>query len=188
MSTTTQQAQQHLEARARDAARSAAGIARARLRQQQRESATEYGRALFARHGEAVALRLEDTLGRVIRGELEAGPFHAGIWLLLPLGSKGPRAMAAIALGTVLDRVSQRTTHRAMALAIGRAIEEEVRALPIEDRGQDLLRVARRRHGRGLVTPERLAELRIEAPEWSVNDRFQVGEFCNPSKLFSNFF
>ena len=176
-STATEQAQREIEACARDAARSAAEIARARLKQQQRESATEYGRALFAKHGEAVALRLEDTIGRAITGELVAGPYHAGIQQLLPLGSKGPRTMAAIALGTVLDRLSQRTTHRALALAIGKAIEQEVRALPIEDRGRDLLRIARRRHGRSVVNNERLQELRIAPTTWSVTDRFQVGAF-----------
>lgn len=162
---------------AREAARNAAGIARARLKQQERESVTEYGRALFAQFGEAVALRLEDTLGRAITGETVAGPFFAGIQLLLPLGRKGPRVMAALALGVVLDRLSRRCSHRSAALAIGRAIELEVRALPIEDRGQDLLRIGRKRHGRGLVSSRRLQDLRIEAQPWSAADKFQAGGF-----------
>lgn len=177
MSTPSEQAQLHLEREAQEAARNAAEIARAKLRQQQNESATEYGRALFAQHGEAVALRLEDTIGRAITGQIVAGPFHAGIQLLIPLGSKGPRAMAAVALGVVLDRLSQTTSHRAAANAIGKAIEAEVRALPVEDRGADLLRIGRRRHGKQLATTERLRELRISSRPWTAADRFQVGGF-----------
>lgn len=175
--TPTEQAQRHLEAEAREAARNAAGIARARLRQQERESVTEYGRALFTQHGEAVALRLESTIGRAITGQLVAGPYFAGMQLLIPLGRKGPRSMAAIGLGVVLDRLSRRCSHRSMANAIGKAIELEVRALQVEDRGQDLLRIGRRRHGRQLASPRRLEELRIQAQQWTAADRFQVGGF-----------
>ena len=172
--------QRHLEQASQAAAKNAAAIARAKLRQQQRESATEYGRALFATHGEAVALGLEHAIGKALNRELVAGPYHAGMMQLFQLGRKGPRAIAAVALGAVLDRLSslgKHTSHRALANAIGRAIEEEARALPVEDRGADLLRIGRRRHGTGLVSARRLRELNINAEPWTSGERFQTGAF-----------
>jgi DNA-directed RNA polymerase, mitochondrial len=166
-----------MEERQQEAARNRAAITRAKLRAQQRESVTEYGRALVQQHGEPVALALEHVIGQAINGQVVAGPYHAGMWLLFQMGEKGPRAMAAIALQTVIDRISQRISHRAMALAIGSAIEAEIRALPVEDRGQDLLRIARRRHGKALARLEHLRALRIDAQPWSRADRFQVGAF-----------
>jgi len=175
LSTTHLHLQMHLETAAKEAAANAGKLARARLKQQQRESATEYGRALFQAHGEKVALGLERILGRAINREQVAGPHFAGLLDLMKLCDKGPKPIAAIALGVVLDKVSQRTGYRALANAIGRAIEEEVRVLPVEDRGADLLRIARRRHGRQLASAQRLKELRIEHQPWETKQRYEVG-------------
>ena len=176
-STPSEDRQRHLETAAQEAATNRSRIARAKLKQQEKESATEYGRALFQAHGERVALALEHKLGKALNRDEVAGPYHAGMWLLFQLGDKGPRSIAAVALGVVLDRISKPTSHRAMASAIGAAIEAEIRALPIEDRGQDLLRIARRRHGKGLTSKARLEQLRIQLEPWCAADRFQVGAF-----------
>ena len=176
-STGDEAAQRHLEIQALEAAAQGARIARERLKRQGRESVTEYGRALFAAHGEAVALALEHAIGQAISRQLVAGPYHAGIAQLVGLGRKGPRAIAAVALGALIDRISRRSSHRATASAIGTAIELETRALPIEERGADLLRVARRRHGKALASVARLKQLRIEARPWSAAERFQAGAF-----------
>jgi len=167
--------QLHLERAAKEAAANASKLSRARLMQQERESATEYGCALFRAHGEKVALGLEQVLGRAINREQVAGPHYAGMLHLMQLCDKGPKPIAAIALGAVLDKVSQRTGYRALANAIGRAIEEEVRVLAVEDRGTDLLRIARRRHGRQLASARRLKELRIEPEPWDSKQRYEVG-------------
>jgi hypothetical protein len=176
-STTPEQRQRRLEAAAREAAASSSRIARAKLRQQQRESATEYGRAMFAHFGEAVALALEDAMGNALSRRQIAGPYYAGMLQLMGLGGKGPRAIAAVALGVVVDRIGQRCSHRAMAKAIGAAVEAESLALLVERRGQDLLRIGRARHGHRLVTPARLAELRVTPQRWTNTDRFMAGAF-----------
>jgi DNA-directed RNA polymerase len=176
-STTPEERQRHLEAVAREEAASASRIARATLRQRQRESATEYGRALFSGYGEAVALALEDAMGNALSGRAAAGPYFAGMLQLMGLGSRGPRAIAAVALGVVVDRMGQPCRHRTMANAIGAAVEAESYAQPIEQRGQDLLRVCRRRHGQRLVTPARLTELRVTPQQWTARDRFLAGAF-----------
>lgn len=176
-STPQEQAQLHLEQQAAEAAKSSARINQARLKQQQREAATAYGRALFHQHGERLALALEHVVGQALNGTVNAGPHYAGMLRLMELGDKGPRPIAAIALGVVLDRISQRSSYRAMASAIGRAIEEEIRVLPVEDRGADLLRLARRRLGRRLAQPHQLEQLRITVDPWSAAERFEAGAF-----------
>lgn len=175
LSTPNLHLQMHLENAAQEAAANGGRLARARLKQQQRESATEYGRALFQAHGEKVALALEQVIGKAINREQVAGPHYAGLLHLMELCDKGPKPIAAVALGAVLDKVSQRSGYRAMANAIGRAIEEEIRVLPVEDRGSDLLRIGRRRHGRQLASPQRLRELRVEVQPWDARQRFEVG-------------
>lgn len=176
-STAPEQRQRHLEQRAEEAAANRAAIDRARLRQQERESVTEYGCVLLRAHGERVALALEHTIGLAITRQVVAGPYHAGMWLLFHMGEKGPRSIAAVALTVVLDRISRPGSHRSMANAIGKAIETEIRTLPIEDRGQDLLRIGRRRHGKQLASTKNLKALGITAAPWTREERFQVGAF-----------
>lgn len=176
-STSPEQRQLQIEEAAEEAAVNRARISRARLRQQESESATEYGRALFRAHGEAVALSLEQALGKALTGQLTAGPYHSAIWQLLGLGQKGPRSIAGVALGTLIDRISKPCSHRAMAGAIGRAIEAEIDVVAVEKRGQDLLKVARGRHGKRLAEKPTLRRLRVQPEGWTANDRFQVGAF-----------
>ena len=176
-STATEDHQRHLERRAQEAAANRAAIDRAKLRQKERESVTEYGTAMLKAHGERVALALEHTIGLAINRQVVAGPYHAGMWLVFELGDKGPRSIAAVALTVVLDRISRPGSHRSMANAIGKAIETEIRTLPIEDRGQDLLRIGRRRHGKQLASTKNLKALGITAAPWTRDERFQVGAF-----------
>ncbi len=175
--TPQEQRQQQIEAGAHEAAANRSRIERSKLRQKERESVTEYGRALFRAHGERVALALEHRLGMAINRDEVAGPYHAGMGLLFQLGDKGPRSIAGVALGVVLDRISKPSSHRAMASAIGTAIEAEIRVLAVEDRGQDLLRISRRRFGKRLAAKKALKQLHIEVEPWTATERFHVGAF-----------
>ena len=77
-----------------------------------RESATEYGRALFKECGEQVSDALDALFGRLVRGEAIAGPHYCAVPALLTFKGKGLRPIAALALGVVLDRLSQRRSYR----------------------------------------------------------------------------
>ena len=176
-STFPEEAQEQLEARARIDAANRARITQAKLRAQQRESRTEYGRRLFNGYAEACSLQLEHVLGQAFRGKVTAGPYYAGMLQLLGLGDKGPRAIMAVALSTTLDRLSERRTHRSVATSIGRALENELAAMPIEDRGADLLRIGRARYGKRLVEARNLRALRITPQAWTQADRFMAGAF-----------
>lgn len=143
-----------------------------------RESATEYGRALFKNYGERVSDALDALFGRVVRGEAIAGPHYCAVPALLTFSSKGLRPIAALALGVVLDRLSQQRSYREVALAIGREIEDEAKALKIESKDRDLLRLLKKRSAgrrKEVVGAWALQQLRLGPEPWSNQDRFHVG-------------
>jgi len=143
-----------------------------------RESATEYGRALFKECGEQVSDALDALFGRLVRGEAIAGPHYCAVPALLTFKGKGLRPIAALALGVVLDRLSQRRSYREVALAIGREIEDEAKALKIEAKDRDLLRLMKKRSAgrrKDVVGEWALNQLRLGQEAWSNQDRFHVG-------------
>jgi DNA-directed RNA polymerase, mitochondrial len=149
---------------------------RARLQSMQRESATEYGRALFVEHGEALALALDSLLTRFVLDPSIAGPHHCALPLLLHFSGRGIRPVAAVALAKVLDTLSRRHRHRKLASAIGRAIEDEVKAGRIASHDRDVLRLLRRHEGKqAVVDPRTLRALELHHGAWSRTDRFEVG-------------
>lgn len=149
---------------------------RSRLQSIGKESATEYGRALFAQHGEALALALDGLMTRFVLDPTIAGPHYCALPLLLHFSSRGVRPVAAVALGKVLDGLSKRHTHRRLSGAIGRAIEEEVRAGRIASHDEDVLRLLRRHESRHVVVDTAtLRALRLHHSAWTTTDRFEVG-------------
>lgn len=143
-----------------------------------RESATEYGRALFKECGEQVSDALDALFGRLVRGEAIAGPHYCAVPALLTFKGKGLRPIAALALGVVLDRLSQRRSYREVALAIGREIEDEAKALKIEAKDRDLLRLMKKRSAgrrKDVVGKWALERLCLGQESWSNQDRFHVG-------------
>lgn len=143
-----------------------------------KESATEYGRLLFKEYGERVTDALDALFGRVVRGEAIAGPHYCAVPALLTFKDKGLRPIAALALGAVLDRLSQRRSYREVALAIGREIEDEAKALKIEAKDRDLLRLLKKRAAgrrKEVVGKWALDQLRLGQEAWSNQDRFHVG-------------
>jgi DNA-directed RNA polymerase len=171
------------EEKAREAAQRKASEERARTVRRNlinagRESATEYGRLLFREYGERVGDALEALYGRVLRGEAIAGPHFCAVPALLVFREKGLRPAAALALGVVLDQLSRRRSYRDVAQAIGREIEDEARALKIEARDRDLLRLMKRRAGgrrRDVVGSWAMKQLQLGAEPWSRQDRLHVG-------------
>ncbi|MEB3361567.1 MAG: hypothetical protein VKI42_05520, partial [Synechococcaceae cyanobacterium] len=149
--------------------------ASARLRSQGRESATEYGRALFS----ASAERLSVALG-VLLEELLANPHRAGkhlsAWPLLLLVPRGPRSLAMVALSVVIDSISQRRPDKEMARAIGDALLDEVRARRVEERGTALMRLVRRRLGaKRLASRQVLESLHLDTSTWDLAQRREIG-------------
>ena len=154
----------------------AARAYRARLVTRGQEASTEYGRALFAEHGQCVADGLDRLLTRFVANPAIAGPHYEALPLLLHFKDAGPKPIAAVALLVVLDGISGRHRHRKLAGAVGRAIENEVRAGRIHEYDRDTLRVLLRHEGRAAaVADETLRSLQLNRERWSQHDRFAVG-------------
>ena len=154
----------------------AARAYRARLVSAGKEASTEYGRALFAEHGQQVADGLDRLLTRFVVDPAIAGPHYEALPLLLHFKNTGPKPIAAVAVLTVLDGISGRHRHRKLAGAIGRAIENEVRAGRIHEYDKDTLRVLLRHEGRARVVADgTLRSLGLSRERWSQHDRFAVG-------------
>ena len=143
-----------------------------------RERATEYGRHLFRQNAERVGDALDTLFGRLLRTKCVAGPHYCALPALLVFKDKGPRPIASLALGAVLDRLTQRRTYRELAMAIGREIEDEVRAMKIQAKDRDLLRVLKKRSGgrrKEVVGKWTMELLHLGHETWSAQDRFHVG-------------
>ena len=166
------QREQAAESRAQDAARAA----HSRLKANGREASTEYGRALFRQHGEALALHLDQLMTRFVVTPTIAGPHYCALPLLLHFSGKGVRPVAAVALLTFLQTISQRKTYRRLSGAIGRAVEDEVRAGRVQRHNDDVLRLLRRHEGRRSVVSAGTARaLGLQAEQWTTTDRAEVG-------------
>lgn len=166
------------EAAQRKASEDRARSIRRNLLNAGRETATEYGRLLFREYGERVSDAIEALFLRMLRGDAPAGPHYCALPALLVFHDKGLRPAAALALGVVLDRLSRRRPYREVAMAIGREIEDEARALSIEAHDRDMLRLLKKRAGgrrREVVGQWTLQTLRLGGERWSSQDRLHVG-------------
>lgn len=165
------------EGEERKRAESRGRAAQARLRQGGQLSKTPAGAALFSQHAEAVAEAVERLLEKLIRNPYLSGPHHAAWPLLLEVGTRGPRSLAAIALGVVVDRVAAGPIkawrlHR----AIGSAFQDELRASRLERRDPGLCRLVQQRLGtRAAGRAEVLRRLQLNPEGWSLADRADVG-------------
>ena len=91
--------QKQREERERERAKWDAINARAKLKAQGKESVTEYGRALFTQYAEQVTVALGLLLEELLANPNKPGPHFAAWPLLLHVTNRGPRSIAAIALG-----------------------------------------------------------------------------------------
>lgn len=164
------------EERERERAKWDAINARSKLKAQGRESVTEYGRALFNQHAETVTVALGLLLEELLANPNKPGPHFAAWPLLLHVTNRGPRSIAAIALSVVIDQISQRPEQRRLAGAIGRALQDELKAGRIEERSPALLRMIKKRKGaRALSSNKVLEQLRMDVTGWTHAQRVEVG-------------
>lgn len=168
--------QKQREEREQERAKWDAINARARLRELGRESVTEYGTALFTANAERVTIALGLLLEELLANPSKPGPYFSAWPLLLMVTNRGPRTLAAIAIGVVLDHISQRPTERKLAGAIGIALQGELKAGRIEQLSPDLLRLIRKRKGnKALSSKQVLDQLRLDVGGWATAERTQVG-------------
>ena len=168
--------QRQREKREQERATWAAINYRATLRSKGLETATEYGRALLEAHAERVTVALGLLLEELLANPNKPGPHFSSWPLLLIVNNRGPRSLALIALSVVIDHISQRPTERQLASAIGKALQDELKAGRVEERGQAMLRLVRRRLGRqGLARNHVLEQLRLDPTGWTAEQRAEVG-------------
>ena len=157
-------------------ARHQAVNSRAELIAAGRETLTDHGRALLDQNAERVTVALGLLLEELLANPHKGGR-HLSCWPLLLLVNRGPRSVALVALSALLDTISRTQPERTVASAIGRAVENEVRALRIEaNRSAALLRLLRRRlGGKRLSDPKVLRALELDASTWEPAQRREIG-------------
>lgn len=176
-STAPEQQQRQREERERQRAKWDAINARAKLKAQGNESITEYGRILFEQHAETVTVALGLLLEELLANPNKPGPHFAAWPLLLGVTDRGPRSLASLALGVVIDHISQEPEQRSLAGAIGRTLQDELKAGRLEKASPDLLRLVRRRKGiRALSQKHVLEQLNLDATGWTHPQRVEVGQ------------
>ena len=168
--------QQRLEWQEATNAQQRALVMRQVLRRHRRESCTEYGTELFSLFADPVSREIELILYRWGADPRLGGPGYAALPLVAALGS--PQRIAAVALVTILDRLSHATSFQGLALAIGLAVEGEVKAGEIEKRAASSLE----RMLKGTTAEKRKAVMRVAArpieggsPIWTRMERATVG-------------
>ncbi len=175
-STPVDKLQQQREAREVERAKWDAINQRAKLQAIGRESVTEYGTALFTDNAERVTIALGLLLEELLANPSKPGPYFSAWPLLLMVTNRGPRALTSIAIGVVLDHISQRPTERKLAGAIGTALQDELKAGRIEKLSPGLLRMIQKRKGsKALSSRQVLDQLRLDISGWTVIERTQVG-------------
>ena len=168
--------QKQSESRERERAKWDAINARAKLKAQGREGATEYGRALFQQHAETLTVALGLLLEELLANPSKPGPHFAAWPLLLGVSDRGPRSLASIALGVVIDQISQKPTERKLAGDIGRALQDELKAGRIQQIDPGLVRLIRKRKGNQALSNSRILEqLRLDSSGWALADRVEAG-------------
>lgn len=176
VSSTPVDEQRQRQQRELERARHRAINSRAELIANGREALTDHGRQLLDLHAERVTVALGLLLEELLANPHKGGA-HLSCWPLLLLVNRGPRSVALVALSALLDTISQVRPERIVANAIGRAVENEVRALRIEaNRSAALLRLLRRRLGAArLSDPKVLRALRLDASSWEPAQRKEIG-------------
>lgn len=140
------------------------------------ESRTDYGRAIYYRTGEAYLSRLEELVTGFVLNPDQAGPHYAALPLLLWFATRGMAPVAATTLVVVLDQLSRERTHRVLSNAIGRAVEDESRAVALFRRKEATAHALQKGEGkRGLIAPSSLAAFGLRGERWERRDRFELG-------------
>ncbi len=168
--------QQQLEWREATNAEQRAQVMRQVLRRYRRESCTEYGTALFQQFADPVSREIEAILYRWQENPKLGGPGYGALPLVAALGS--PQRIAAVALVTILDRLSHAVTFQGLALTIGLAVDAEVKAGEIGKRAPASLdRLLKRTTAEKRKAVLAIAARPIEGadPIWTRQERATVG-------------
>ena len=151
-------------------------ISHQQLIAQGREGSTTYGAALFRLYGETVNVALDAMLTRLLEDPHQAGK-HMGAWpLLLHFCDRGPRSIAAIALGVVIDGISSRPRRADLAKRIGKALQDELKATRLyQQKGVVLLNTLKKKYGRKTISVRVLNELSVDPSGWTQKERRELG-------------
>jgi DNA-directed RNA polymerase len=168
--------QQQLEWREATNAEQRAKVMRQVLRRYRRESCTEYGTELFSLFADPVSREIEAILYRWAENPQLGGVGFGALPLVAALGS--PQRIAAVALVTVLDRLSHAVSFQGLALSIGLAVDAEVKAGEIGKRSPASLdRLLNRTTAEKRKAVLTIAARPIEGsnPIWTRQERATVG-------------
>lgn len=151
-------------------------VMRQALRRYRRESCTEYGTALFQQFADPVSREIEAILYRWGENPQLGGPGYGALPLVAALGS--PQRIAAVALVTILDRLSHAVSFQGLALSIGVAVDAEVKAGEIGKRSPaslDRLLERTTAEKRKAVLAIAARPLKGSSPIWTRLERATVG-------------
>lgn len=131
---------------------------------------------MVQQHGPRVLEALELLLARWGERPQMAGPHYCALPLLLNLERGGAAAVVTVALPLVVDGIGRPRDHRQLALAIGRAFEQEARGTALQVEREGTLRLMKRRYSpRRITDPKLLATMGIKRGRWTTADRFELG-------------
>lgn len=140
------------------------------------ESRTSYGRELLQLYAERVSIVIEATLIELLDNEEKAGPYMKFWPLLLLFANRGPRSIALITLGQVLNRINSQPERDKLATAIGKALQDERSAMKLKERHGVALQQELIKHlGRRAVQRQTLERLRVSASAWELEEKRGIG-------------
>ena len=146
------------------------------LRAHSKEGSTSYGSALFQNYAETVSVAIDALLTKLIEDPATAGKHYSAWGFLLHFCNRGPRSIALITLGTIIDHITRRLSRKVMAHRIGKALYAEFKAIRIHQaKGETLLRQLRKKYGKAVIKKRVLRELRVGHQAWTVPECREVG-------------
>lgn len=167
---------QRQQEKAAKAAPMAAERQRSNLVAKGRESLAPYGRVMFHRWGESYRQALEQKVSAWVLNQESAGPHYAAMPLLLHFSTRGLVPVAATSLMVALDQISRTQNYQRLASRIGRAIEDEARAVAMYRRDDATARTVQRGGGKQeLIKGRTLEAFQLKSERWQRRDRSELG-------------
>ena len=175
-STPVDELQRQRENREEQRAKERAQVQHTLLKARGRESRTSHGVALLQRYAEKVGVAIDSFLTECLENGSKAGPYFAYWPLLLHFNGRGPRSIAAIVVGVVIDSISSGPLRASLSNSIGRALQDELKATRIHaEKGTLLFQLLRKKYGRKVVKVRYMKALHLDPAGWSIDDRRGVG-------------
>ena len=147
------------------------------LRSKGKESRTSAGAVLMQGYAETFGIALDALLSDLVVDSSKAGPYFKYWPLLLHFAGRGPRSIAAITLSVVIDGISTRPKRSSLAIAIGRALQDEHRAIRLYEKKGLLLfdQLKKKLSKRRLVSNYVLKVFGVDPSDWEVDERRGLG-------------